>query len=216
MKDRAHPAAADERSSMEKRDTSLPEATIAADVGLFIHLGGWRPAELERLKTGDGRWMRRIDAAIENWREDIGVSDARLVVVVLLYRCRGRGLRGLDASEPVKSEGGWRSRNAAPIVVELGEIGSSQIEDLLCGCGKVLEETREAMRLVQSKAADEGAIRFFVPVVATYDAPQHRPRWKKDRKLGEDGASGDAARKALPIRYFYASPVRTGTSTRRL
>ena len=201
---------------MEKRGTSLPAATIAADVGLFIHLGGWRPAELERLKTGDGRWMRRIDAAMENWRDDIVVNDASLVVVVLLYRCRGRGLGGFDASEPVESEGGWRSRNAAPIVVELGEIGGSQIEDLLCGCGKALEETREAMRLVQLKAADEGAPRFFVPVVATYDAPQHPRRWKKGRKLGEDGASGDAARGVLPIRYFYASPVRRGANRNRI
>jgi hypothetical protein len=187
---------------MEKRETSLPDATIAADVGLFIHLGGWRPAELERLKTGDGRWMRRIDAAIDNWREDIGVCGARLVVVVLLYRCRGRG--GLDASEPAESKGdGWSSLNATPIVVELGDIGRSQIEDLLGGCGEVIEETREAMRLVQSKAAGEATARFFVPVVATYDAPQHPPRRKKFRNLGEDGASRGGARKARPIRYLY-------------
>lgn len=199
---------------MEQRDTSLPEATIAADVGLFIHLGGWRPAELERLKTGDGRWMRRIDAAMENWREDIGVNDARLVVVVLLYRCRGRG--DFDASEPAESKVGWRSRNAPPIVVELGDIGRSQIEDLLCGCGEVMEETREAMRRVQSKAADEATARFFVPVVAAYDAPQHPPRRKKFRKLGEDCASRDAARKPFPIRYLYASPERTRARRNRI
>jgi hypothetical protein len=50
---------------MEKRDISLPTATIAADRGLFIHLGGWRPTEFERLKNGAGRWMRRIEAASE-------------------------------------------------------------------------------------------------------------------------------------------------------
>ena len=84
---------------MEKRDTSLPAATIAADLGLFIHLGGWRPAELERLKKGAGRWMRRIDAAMENWCEDLGVSDARIVAVVLLYRCPGQDRIPFDGPE---------------------------------------------------------------------------------------------------------------------
>lgn len=196
---------------MEKRVTSLPAATIAADLGLFIHLGGWRPAELERLKKGVGRWMRRIDAAIENWREDLGVSDARIVGVVLLYQYRGRGFSRFGACGPVESEGGWTSRIALPIVVELGEVGNSQIEDLLRSCGKVVEETREAMRVVQMKAADEGTARFFVPVVATYVAPQHPRRLKKDRRLGEDSESGDAAR-MLRIRYFYASPARTGAN----
>jgi hypothetical protein len=202
---------------MEKRDTSLPAATIAADLGLFIHLGGWRPAELERLKKGAGRWMRRIDAAMESWREDLAVSDAPIVAVVLLYRCTGKDRIPFDGPEPIEPDEGMRSHISAPIVVELGEVGSSQIEDLLRGCGKMLEETREAMRLVQSKAADKATARFFVPVVATCVAPQHPRRWKKDcGKRGNDGSTENAARRVHPIRYLYASPARTGTNRNRI
>jgi len=201
---------------MEKHSASLPAATIAADLGLFIHLGNWRPTELERLKNGAGRWMRRIDAAVEDWRNDIAVSGASIVIVVLLFRCRGLSRfsgRGFDASDPVEPTGGTGLRIAPPIVVELGEVGSSQIEKLLRGCGKVLEETREALRLVQLKAADEGTDKIFVPIVATCVALQHR--LKKDHKLGEGSASGVAARR-LAIRYFRASRTRTEGNRKRI
>lgn len=192
---------------MEKRGTSLPVAPIAADRGLFIHLEGWRPTELERLRNGAGPWMRRIEAAIENWREDRGMDSASIVAVVLLYRRCRQGCIRFDGPESIEPNGGMRLRSAAPIVVYLGDIESSQVEELLRGCGKVLEETRETMRLVQLKVGDEGTARIFVPIVATYAAPQHPPRLKKDRQFGEADASGDAAR-PLAIRYFRASRAR--------
>jgi hypothetical protein len=190
---------------MEKRRPSLPAAAIAANLGLYIHLGGWRPTELERLKNGAGRWMRRIDAAMEDWRDDLAAIGASVVPVVLLYRCRGLdriSSTGFDASEPIGPKASMGLRIAPPIVIELGEVASAQIEKLLRGSGKALEETREAMRLVQLKAADEGAGKIFVPIVATCVAPQHS--LSKDHTRGEDGASGVAARR-LTIRYFRAS-----------
>jgi hypothetical protein len=202
---------------MKKRDPYLSMATIAADAGLFVHLGDWRLAELELLKKGAGCWMRRIDAAMENWREDIGAGNAQLVIVVLLFRCCGRGLSGCDASEPVGPEDSGRSRKAAPIVVELGQVVSSQIEDLLLGRGKILEETRETMRLVQLKAADKRTTRFFLPVVATYDALQRPRRWKKaGSQRGRDCETEDGLKTMASIRYVYASPKGNRANQRRI
>jgi hypothetical protein len=200
---------------MEKHSTSLPAATVAADCGLFLHLGGWRPTELEQLKNGTGRWMRRIEAAIENSREDLAVGAANIVAVVLLYRHRGRGCSRHDAPKSIGSRGGMRVRIAPPIVVELGEIEGSEVEELLSGFGKTLEETREVMRLVRLNAAGEGTARIFVPIVASYVAPQHPLRLKKNSELGEGDASGGAER-TLAIRYFRASRARIGGNCNRI
>lgn len=204
---------------MEKRSASPPAATIAANLGLFIHLGGWRPMELERLKNGAGRWMRRIDAAMEDWRNDPAASGASIVPIVLLYRCRGLRRFGdgsdsaFDSPETIESTKGMGLRTAAPIVIELGEIAGAQIEKLLRGSGKVLEEAREALRLVQLKAAADGTDTVFVPVVATCIAPQHA--LEEEPKTGDDGACGVAARR-LTIRYFRASRAKADGSRKRI
>ena len=56
---------------MEKSDRPQSLATIATDVGLFVHLGNRRPNEIERLKEGAGGSMRQIEAAIDRWREQL-------------------------------------------------------------------------------------------------------------------------------------------------
>ncbi len=204
---------------MEKRSASPPAATIAANLGLFIHLGSWRPMELERLKNGAGRWMRRIDAAMEDWRNDPAASASSIVPIVLLYRCRGlrRFSDGSDSAsdypEPIESTKGMGLRTAAPIVIELGEIANAQIEKLLSGSGKVLEDVREALRLVELKAAGEGTDTIFVPVVATCIAPQHA--LEKGPKTGDDGACGVAARR-VAIRYFRASRAKAEGNRKRI
>ena len=204
---------------MEKRSALPPEATIAANLGLFIHLGAWRPMELERLKNGAGRWMRRIDAAMEDWRNDSAASGASIVPIVLLYRCRGLRRFGdgsdsaSDSPETIESTKGMGLRTAAPIVIELGEIAGAQIEKLLRGSGKVLEEAREALRLVQLKAAGDGTDTVFVPVVATCIAPQHA--LEEGPKTGDDEAGGVAARR-LTIRYFRASRAKADGSRKRI
>ncbi len=200
---------------MGKRVTSLPAATIAADCGLFIHFGRWRPAELERLKKGAGRWMRRIEAAMEHWREQLGAGAVNIVAVVLLYRRRERGFARFDVPETIESERGATLRIGAPIVVELGEIGGAQVEALLRGCGKALDETREAMRLVHLRVADGAPARIFVPIVATYVAPWRPRRLRKDRELGE-GAAIREGQRVLAIRYFRASRAKLGRNRARI
>lgn len=200
---------------MEKRRQSLPAATIAADRGLFIHLGEWRPTELDLLKNGSGRWMRRIVAATENWRGEIEVGAANIVAVVLLYRCRERGAIRFDDREPIKSEAGMRLPIPAPIVVELGDIEDAQVEELFRGGGKVLDETREVMRLVQQRVGDGGTARKFVPIVATYIASRNPRQLEEKRGLDEGDASVDAEG-TLAIRYFRASRVRRGQDRNRI
>ena len=61
---------------METSDRPLSLRTIATDVGLLVDLGNRGPNDIERLKEGAGGSMRQIEAAIDRWREQLGVCRA--------------------------------------------------------------------------------------------------------------------------------------------
>jgi hypothetical protein len=96
---------------------------------------------------------------------------------------------------------------AAPNVIDLGEIRHSHVEELLRGGGKVLEETQEAMRLVQLRVAQKNGVRLLVPIVAVYAEPRHSARCREGRELCVSAISGEGA-KSLAIRYFRGSAAR--------
>jgi len=62
---------------------------------------------------------------------------------------------------------------ARPIVIELGEAGDAQLNELLRGSGKLLEEIQEAMRLVRRGTAHEGRARTLLPIVAVYTSTEY-------------------------------------------
>jgi hypothetical protein len=57
------------------------------DLGLLVELGPQRRKEIKRLKRGEGALTRRIVAAVEQQRQQLGIDPAaEIVPVVLLYR----------------------------------------------------------------------------------------------------------------------------------
>jgi hypothetical protein len=193
---------------MEKSDRPQSLATIATDVGLFVHLGNRRPNEIERLKEGAGGSMRQIEAAIDHWHEQLGIdAAASILAVVLLYRHCEPGCIRYDVPAACESRRDLRMTIAAPIVIDLGEIRHSHVEELLRGGGKVLEETQEAMRLVQLRVAQKNGVRLLVPIVAVYAEPRHSARCREGRELCVSAISGEGA-KSLAIRYFRGSAAR--------
>jgi hypothetical protein len=86
MKDRDMTKSAQPQLSV----TTAPRPT---DFGLFIELGGQEREEITRLKRGTGALTRQIQAAIDRWREELGIDTGTEVVpVVLLYRHGERDL----------------------------------------------------------------------------------------------------------------------------
>ena len=75
--------------SMEDSDQPESSSTPArqGDVGLFIELGGQGPTEIKRFKRGAGALTQQIHAAIDRWRDELGIDpDTEVVPVVMLYR----------------------------------------------------------------------------------------------------------------------------------
>ena len=190
---------------MENSDRSQSLATIATDVGMFVHLENGRPNEIECLKEGAGGSMRQIEAAIDRWREQLGIdAAASIVAVVLLYRHCEPGCIRYDVPAARESRRDLRITIAAPIVIDMGEIRHSHVEELLRGGGKVLEETQEVMRLVQLRVAQKNGVRLLVPIVAVYAEPRHSARCEQVRELCVSDKSRKGA-KSLAIRYFRGS-----------
>ena len=76
--------------SMEETDQpELSSASLAqeGDVGLFIELGGQGPAAINRLKRGAGALTQQVHAAVDRWRDELGIDpNTEVVPVVMLYR----------------------------------------------------------------------------------------------------------------------------------
>ena len=76
--------------SMEEADQPESSSTSPAwrgDAGLFIELGGQGPAEIKLLKRGAGALTQQVHAAIDRWRDELGIDpDIEVVPVVMLYR----------------------------------------------------------------------------------------------------------------------------------
>ena len=73
-------------------ETDQPESSSASparegDVGLFIELGGQGPTAINRLKQGAGALTQQIHAAVDRWRDELGIDpNTEVVPVVMLYR----------------------------------------------------------------------------------------------------------------------------------
>lgn len=76
---------------MEEGDApelSLPPQPALPDTGFLIDVGRQRRKHVNRLKRGEGRLAREVQAALYNAREELGIDPAtEIVPVVLLYRC---------------------------------------------------------------------------------------------------------------------------------
>lgn len=75
----------------ERDEAGVPTeaASRAAVEGLFIDLGEREPEDVALLKDGSGAMTDEIHAAIDRWRETLGIDGAGdIVPVVLLYRQR--------------------------------------------------------------------------------------------------------------------------------
>jgi hypothetical protein len=74
---------------MDQNDSAqslVPSAARPCEVGLFVELGRQRPKAIKLLKRGGGALSRQIRAAVERWREQLGIeSSAEVVPVVVLY-----------------------------------------------------------------------------------------------------------------------------------
>jgi hypothetical protein len=81
---------------------------------------------------------------------------------------------------------------APPIVIELGEIGDAQLNELLGGSGKLFEEVQEVMRLVRRGTAHEHRARTLLPIVAVYTSSEYLDTDKSSRQR----AGRRAARKS--------------------
>jgi hypothetical protein len=77
---------------MEEREqagASIAAASRASVEGLFIDLGERGSEDVARLKEGAGVLTGDIHAAIDRWRESLGIDTSDdIVPVVLLYRQR--------------------------------------------------------------------------------------------------------------------------------
>lgn len=75
---------------MEDSDVPLPPIPAAPSsptAGLLVDVGSQRPKQINRLKRGEGRIARQVQAALYNAREHLGIdAAAEIVPVVLLYR----------------------------------------------------------------------------------------------------------------------------------
>jgi hypothetical protein len=73
---------------MQQSDDPLPSLPVAAPaVGLLVDLGRQRRKQIKRLKRGEGRLSRHVQAAVDQSREELGIDPAlEIVPVVLLYR----------------------------------------------------------------------------------------------------------------------------------
>lgn len=152
--------------------------------------------------------MRQIEAAIDHWHEQLGIdAAASILAVVLLYRHCEPGCIRYDVPAAGESRRDLRTTIAAPIVIDLGEIRHSHVEELLRGGGKVLEETQEAMRLVQLRVAQKNGVRLLVPIVAVYAEPRHSTRCREVREPCVSAIRGEEA-KSHSIRYFRGSAAR--------
>jgi hypothetical protein len=66
---------------------SLPADPRAQFVGLLVDLGSQRRKQIKRLKRGDGRLTRQLQAVVEQSRAELGIDPTvEIVPVVLLYR----------------------------------------------------------------------------------------------------------------------------------
>jgi hypothetical protein len=73
--------------SGEPSQPSLPVVARLPNVGLLLDLGRQRRKQIKRLKQGDGRLIRQIQAAVSHAREELGIDPAAEVVpVVIVYR----------------------------------------------------------------------------------------------------------------------------------
>lgn len=76
---------------MEESDVPelyLPPQPALPDTGLLIDVGRQRQKHVNRLKRGEGRLTREVQAALYNAREELGIDPAtEIVPVVLLYHC---------------------------------------------------------------------------------------------------------------------------------
>jgi hypothetical protein len=83
---------------MEEREEakdSTAAASRSAVEGLFIDLGERGPEDVARLKEGTGPMTAEIHAAIDRWRENLGIDTAGDVVpIVILYEKRNLRSRG--------------------------------------------------------------------------------------------------------------------------
>ena len=67
---------------------SLPVAVRLPSIGLLVDLGRQRRKQIKRLKRGDGRLTRQIQAALDQSRRELGIDQsAEIIPVVILYRC---------------------------------------------------------------------------------------------------------------------------------
>ncbi len=65
----------------------VPVAARTPTIGVLVDLGRQRRKQIKRLKRGNGRLTRHVQAVVEQSREELGIDPAvEIVPVVLLYR----------------------------------------------------------------------------------------------------------------------------------
>jgi hypothetical protein len=67
-----------------------------------------------------------------------------------------------------------RPNIAPPIVIELGKLRSADIEKPQEGDGRVAEDIKETMRLINLRVGPNRTNRVFVPVVVLYSRPYQK------------------------------------------
>jgi hypothetical protein len=95
---------------MQRDEPAGQAGTTAAepfDMGLFLELGRRQRKQITQLKEGTGPLTRRVQAAVDRWREQLNVdASAEVVPVVLLYRRRRPSY--MTISLPAEPEGSCR------------------------------------------------------------------------------------------------------------
>lgn len=72
---------------MSDSDISQPQLMPPATGGLLIDAGSQRRKQINRLKRGEGRLTRQLQAAVYQAQGELGIDAAKEIVpVVLLYR----------------------------------------------------------------------------------------------------------------------------------
>jgi hypothetical protein len=78
---------------MEQDDSppsTLPVPLPSSQSGLMLDVGAQSRRRIKRLRRGDGQLARRIHAAVDAAREQLGIDPAaEIVPIVVLYR-RGK------------------------------------------------------------------------------------------------------------------------------
>jgi hypothetical protein len=85
----------------------------------------------------------------------------------------------------------------SPIVVDLGSMTDLEVQELLSGTGRLLDELPHVIRLVRAGIAERDADTLLVPIVAVYSEHRHSGTRQQSPVGGKTPRSRDRAKRKI-------------------